>query len=585
MVGRSAIIEVLDGVEIQQFTKAPAMFPWDEYSASRLLTVPPAQLRHAELTRVLPELCAIRPDGMKLQEIGKSYENRPIFSATMGTGPVRVMAWSQMHGNEPTHTAVLLDLIDLLQRRPESAISQTILSGCTLTLVPMLNPDGAERYMRRNAQDIDINRDALHLESPEGRLLRHLVEQVRPHFAFNLHNQQARTSVDGSRVAALSLLVPPIDEPDTQTEWTQQAKQVASVFVASVRSHCQGMISRYDADFMPRCFGEWVQQQKIATLTVEAGGWSTIDSVPLVQLHFVGLVNVLLAIATGAYADFTPAEYDSLPRSSEHYLFDVIVRKAEIVTGGKQAEFKADLGINFTHSKDCVPVERCGRIDDLGDLCVTSGKREFATENLWCVPGRIVYEPSITPRRLPTDEQAQQLLSQGVTTVIGKVELTEPAEIAALTKLSQVAEWPLNIGFVAAHSDSAKQDAANREQIVRAIAGGVLGLVAADEIAAWQEVLAWFQLPFLKAEQLPLVENQPATVSELSTQTHDVAKRLGLKDRGTIKLGAAADLLFYSQTRGKTVSPNDLRRVMLGGRVVLDYGKFLPGASGELLLR
>ena len=39
-------------------------------------------------------------------------------------------------------------------------------------MVPMLNPDGAERYARRNAQAIDINRDALQLATPEGRLLK-----------------------------------------------------------------------------------------------------------------------------------------------------------------------------------------------------------------------------------------------------------------------------------------------------------------------------------------------------------------------------------------------------------------------------
>ena len=175
-----------------------------------------------------------------------------------------------------------------------------MLTECTLTLVPMLNPDGAERYTRRNAQDLDMNRDALHLATPEGRLLRKLVEDVKPQFAFNLHNQRPGTSVDGFKVAAVSLLVPPIDEPDTQTEWTQQARQVAVAFRDAVQPHCEGMMSRYDADFMPRCFGEWVQQQEIATLTVEAGGWSTVDTGPLVQLHFVGLINAFEAIAKAA---------------------------------------------------------------------------------------------------------------------------------------------------------------------------------------------------------------------------------------------------------------------------------------------
>ena len=250
------------------------MYTWNDYSACRFLNSHPARLRHEQLVAILEELKQLRPAGMELAEVGRSYEGRAIYSATLGRGATRVFAWSQMHGNEPTHTASLLDLMDLLQSQPNSPVASTLLGGCTLTLVPMLNPDGAQRFIRRNAQDIDINRDALHLATPEGRLLRKLVGSVKPQFAFNLHNQQARTSVDGKHVAAVSLLVPPIDLPDTPTEFTRQARQVAVAFRQAVEPHCQGMISRYDADFMPRCFGEWVQQQGVATLTVEAGGWS-----------------------------------------------------------------------------------------------------------------------------------------------------------------------------------------------------------------------------------------------------------------------------------------------------------------------
>ena len=46
---------------------------------------------------------------------------------------------------------------------------QRILSSLTLYIVPMLNPDGAARFQRRNAQQIDVNRDALSLQTPEGR--------------------------------------------------------------------------------------------------------------------------------------------------------------------------------------------------------------------------------------------------------------------------------------------------------------------------------------------------------------------------------------------------------------------------------
>lgn len=552
------------------------MFAWEEYVASRFVTVHPARLRHKDIVEALQKLRELRPAGLELQGIGNSYEGRSIYSVTMGTGPTRVFAWSQMHGNEPTHTAVLLDLIDLLQRSPQKQICKDILSECTLLMVPMLNPDGAERYIRRTAQDIDMNRDALHLATPEGRLLRKLVEDFKPDFAFNLHNQQAGTSVDGKKAAAVSLLVPPIDEPDTQTEWTERAKQVAGIFRNAIEPHCKGMISRYDADYMPRCFGEWVQQQKVSTITLEAGGWSTVDTGPLVQLHFVGFINALEAIANGCYVSVDVADYNSLPRSSDQYLFDVIVRDAKIVPGDEHKPFAADLGINFTVQEDRVPVERGGRIDDFGDLCVTSGKTEYAGDNLLWTPGRIAYIPKFNPRKLPSKSESAELFELGVTTLIGKVSLEDESEISALAVLDVNSPLPINIGFVASCPDTTKHSTTN--QLLRAISLGVLGLVAnIDE--NMQSTLDWFNIPLLSESDLPRPEVMPQNLALLAEQIRRTASLLGLNSRGSVKLGTPADLLAFAET------PRDLRRVMLGGRVVLESGQTSSEMNGILLHR
>jgi predicted deacylase len=471
------------------------MYSWDHYQQCQFLTCAPAQLRHEELVAILEKLRDLRPDAMELTEVGKSYEGRAIYSVKIGKGPARVFAWSQMHGDEPTHTVSILDLLDLLQGQPDSPTAQAILEGCTLTLVPMLNPDGAERYTRRNAQDIDVNRDALHLASPEGRLLRQLVETVKPQFAFNLHNQQARTSVDGKHVAAVSLLVPPIDYPDTQTEWTRQARQVAVAFRRAIESKCAGMISRYDADFMPRCFGEWVQQQKIATITLEVGGWPEIDATPLTRVHSVGFISSILSIAEGSYSKLNPADYDALPRSSDQYLFDVIVRDVEVVPNSGEP-FLADLGINYTRVVDRLPQKGGGRIDDLGDMCITTGKQELDGKGLKCVPGKIAYHPEFTPQQLPTTRQATEFLKNGITTVIGKSDHYTPVDRKANKP-------PINVGF--------------------------------------------------------------------ADNGNEVAKL----ERGSIKLGAPADLVF---SRGDAIE-----MVMLGGQVVLQQGELVVIDGGDLL--
>ena len=117
------------------------------------------------------------------------------------------MLWSQMHGDEPSATPALA------RRRLHAAGAATrpstrlILERLTLLLVPMLNPDGAERYERRNAQAIDINRDALQLATPEGQLLKRLRDRFQPELGFNLHDQNRRTTVGETGVLATIALL------------------------------------------------------------------------------------------------------------------------------------------------------------------------------------------------------------------------------------------------------------------------------------------------------------------------------------------------------------------------------------------
>ena len=71
----------------------------------------------------------------------------------------------------------------------------------------MLNPDGAEAYERVNGQGIDINRDALRLATPEGRILKRIRDEYNPMLGLNLHDQGRMTTVgDTGRLATTSVL-------------------------------------------------------------------------------------------------------------------------------------------------------------------------------------------------------------------------------------------------------------------------------------------------------------------------------------------------------------------------------------------
>ena len=558
------------------------MFPWDDYPRYRISPPIHSDLRHADIVRQLALFQADHSKILEITPLGESVEGRSISMIALGDGPKSVLAWSQMHGNEPTHTAALLDLLNFLLEAPDHPTASNILAGCKLHFILMLNPDGAHRWTRRNAQDIDINRDALHLQSPEGRILRDTLKSLQPDFALNLHNHRPHTTAGQSQQpASFSLLAPPIDAAGTETKNVLWAKQLASYLAETVAPHCPGPVSRYDADFMPRCFGEWVQQQGAATVTIEAGGWTTVDAEPLVQLHFFGLVNCLEAIATGSFLEVAPAVYEALPRTGEHDLFDKLLRDVTVLNGAGQGAFRADLGINFRQTS---PKPRGGTVVDLGDLHVTTGKRLTHEPNLVCLPGKIVWRPKTSPAQLLEPSNVATLLAAGVTTVLGQVDLAKDIDLAELHSLRSNFSSPINVGFLAKLTTWSPEIL---DRLLLATSLGILGVLADGLPTEAQQHLAWLNIPILPESDLPTLNNSPKTLADCASKTQQCAKLLDLENRGTICLGAIADfLLFRTETEfdpATTLNNSDLHRVIVGGNVVFDQAKATEATAGELL--
>jgi len=558
------------------------MLSWDDYPHVRISPAIPSDLRHAEVHRQLALFQAAHSETVEITQLGESVEGRSISMLTLGEGPQKVFAWSQMHGNEPTHTAALLDLLHFLLQSPEHPAANAILAGCQLHLILMLNPDGVQRWTRRNAQDLDINRDALHLQSPEGQILHDAVKTLQPDFALNLHNQRPRTTVEQTQqVAAFSLLVPPIDKDDRSAEHVVRAKRLAGYLANAVEPHCPGPVSRYDADFMPRCFGEWVQQQEAATLTIEAGGWSTVDDGPLGQLHFYGLVACLEAIATGSFLEVAPDVYQSLPRTGEHDLLDQLLRDVTILGGAGQETFRADIGINF---HQMVPTPRGGTIVDLGDLHVTSGKRMADGADLLCLPGRIAWDPNVTPRHLLEQKTIAPLLAQGVTTVLGQVDLAKDEGLVELETLRSSFSSPINVGFLARLTVGTPE---TLDRLLRAMSLGILGVLGEGLPTRVKNYLSRFDFPMLSESTLPTAGDSSTTIAQCASQTRQCAGLLGWDDRGTICVGAAADFVLLKTVAKFDLTSmfceSDLHQVIVGGNVVLDQGQATNSTAGELL--
>jgi hypothetical protein len=165
---------------------AQAQTPQDLFEAwdkNRISNIFPSDVRHKDLKNYLEQLKKLE---IKVWEVGRSYGNREIYQMEWGKGAIRVMMWSQMHGDEPTATPALIDMFAFLQKNRDKAWVKKIEETITIRAVPMLNPDGSELYQRRNLQGIDINRDARNLQTPEAQLLKKLRDEWQPQIGFNL---------------------------------------------------------------------------------------------------------------------------------------------------------------------------------------------------------------------------------------------------------------------------------------------------------------------------------------------------------------------------------------------------------------
>ncbi len=318
---------------------------WRAWPEARFVTTPAPCLRPAELESSLRALAQRHPGRLELEEVGRSFEGRPIHMLTLGSGPRKVMLWSQMHGDEPSATPALLDVADYLLSSPEP---NPILEELTLLMVPMLNPDGSELYRRRNAQGIDVNRDALNLATPEGRLLKRLRAEYQPMLGFNLHDQNRRTAVGDTGVLATNaVLAVSGDAEGTVTPGRLRAKRACSAIAKALAPFVPGGMARYDEDWSPRAFGDNVTAWGTPVVLIESGGLAEGLGFPdLTRLNFVALLRVLEDLVRDDLAGHDPQVYEDLKRNQSDSWVDVVVRGGEILQPGTSTPYRADLAFN-----------------------------------------------------------------------------------------------------------------------------------------------------------------------------------------------------------------------------------------------
>ncbi len=341
------------------------------------------------------------------EPVGRSGEGRPINLLRYGTGPTRVLLWSQMHGDEATATQALADIVRFLNASPMDPRALRWADRLTLLMIPMLNPDGAERFERHSSFGVDVNRDARALATPEGQTLKAVRDRWQPQFGFNLHDQNVRTRVSGTdRLAAISLLAPPVDAATTPTEAYLRAKQVAATIRVAIDPLVGGYITEYDDSFNPRAFGDGMQGWGTSTVLIESGGWRNDPEKQFLRaVNFVALVSALDAIADSTYGAVGFDPYDSL-RPSGRAVNDLLIRGGMLVLRGL-APVRVDISVDF-EGGNARPLR--GRIAEVGDLEGGLARDTLDVPGLYLHPIQL---DSVRPPRLSPGMDASFIVRSG----------------------------------------------------------------------------------------------------------------------------------------------------------------------------
>lgn len=350
-----------------------------------------------------------------VQKVGKSIEGRDLILISIGTGKINVFLWSQMHGDEPTATQAIFDIFNFLYSPDFSGEKEAILSNLTLHFLPMLNPDGAEQFTRRNALGIDMNRDALRLQSPEGQTLKRIRDSLNADFGFNLHDQSIYYNAERTdKMATISYLAPAYNYEKDINEVRANAMKVIVFMNSIIQKYAPGQVGRYDDDFEPRAFGDNIQKWGTSLILIESGGYKNdAEKQEIRKLNYVSILSAIYAIANGDYKNIPIEGYGKIPEN-DRKLFDLKLFGATYKLLNN--DYIIDLGINRLEVDNANHTNfyNIGRIVDQGDLSTYYGYETFDASGYAIVEGK-VYPKTLKAMKDLSSVDVYNLLQNGYT--------------------------------------------------------------------------------------------------------------------------------------------------------------------------
>ena len=408
------------------------------------------RIKHVDIQPLINTLSNIPK--FKVAVVGKSIEGRNLSLISIGTGPINVFLWSQMHGDEPTATQAIFDIFNFLTSNDFKSEKENILKNLKLHFLPMLNPDGAEIYQRRNTLGIDINRDALSLQSPEGRTLKRVRDSLNADFGFNLHDQSTYYNAERTnKPATISYLAPAYNYEKDINEVRANAMKVIVYMNSIIQKYAPGQVGRYNDDFEPRAFGDNIQKWGTSAILIESGGYkSDPEKQEIRKLNYVSILSAIYSISRGNYKSIPIADYDKIPEN-DRKLFDLKLNNLTYNLLGKN--YTLDLGIHQLEVDDALHQNYyiSSRVVDQGDLTTYYGYETLEGKGFTMTTGK-VYPKTMASLKDLEQLKVMDLLRSGFTYVrvenIPKDKNFIALPINVIGKNYKVPEFNIRVGII-----------------------------------------------------------------------------------------------------------------------------------------
>lgn len=384
----------------------------DAYDQFRNENISTRRFKHSDFLPLIEKYK--EKSGFEINKVGESIEGRSLNLISLGKGETDVLLWSQMHGDESTATMAILDILNFFDSEEFEKERELLLKELRIHFLPMLNPDGAEVFTRRNALGVDVNRDAVRLQSPESRTLKRVRDSLDADFGFNLHDQSRYYNAERTaEPASISFLAPAFNYEKDINEVRSAAIKLIVVMNQILQEYAPGQVGRYNDDFEPRAFGDNIQKWGTSTILIESGGYpEDREKQEIRKLNFVAILSALHSIATNSYQQVKVEEYENIPNNNR-MLFDLKINDVTYQLDGNN--YVLDLGINRNENdiNKNTGFYYSSRIADQGDLSTSYGYDSFDARGYTLDFGKVYSEILQDTASLKTLDFSR-LLSEGI---------------------------------------------------------------------------------------------------------------------------------------------------------------------------